>query len=786
MNFIKALNHKPAFKPSINLSILEAHLPKCQSPKQLNQVLSQMIFTGFIRDTFAASRVLKCSADSPFVHIDHSLQIFNHIENSNGFIWNTMMRAYVQRNSPEKAICLYKLMLDRNVGCDNYTYPILVQACTIRLSEFEGKELHNQVFKTGFDSDVYVQNTLINMYAVCGNMGDARHLVDESPVLDSVSWNSILAGYVQIGDVDNAKYIYGMMPERNTIASNSMIVLFGRTGRLIEALQLFNEMPEKDMVSWSALISCYEQNEMYEEALVLFMKMKANGIMVDEVVVVSVLSACAHLSLVKTGKIIHCLVVKIGIESYVNLQNAFIHMYSTCGDIIAAQKLFNGGCHLDQISWNSMISGYLKCGSVEIAKKLFDSMPNKDVVSWSAMISGYAQHDHFSETLALFQEMQLDGLSPDETTLVSVISACTHLAALDLGIWIHAYIKKNGLKVNVILGTTLIDMYMKCGCVENALEVFYGIEEMWVSTWNALILGLAINGLVDKSLDMFSEMKRCGVVPNEITFMGVLGACRHMGLVDEGYRHFNSMIQEHKIEPNIKHYGCMVDLLGRAGMLKEAEELIETMPMAPDVATWGALLGACKKHGDNKMGERVGRKLIEFQPDHDGFHVLLSNIYASKGNWDGALEVRGMMMRHGVVKTPGCSMIEAKGVVHEFLAGDKAHPWMKEIEDKLDEIAKKLKMEGYAPDTNEISLDIDQEEKETSLFRHSEKLAIAFGLIAISPPTPIRIMKNLRICNDCHAAAKFISRAFNREIVIRDRHRFHHFKQGSCSCTDYW
>ncbi|KAK4595520.1 hypothetical protein RGQ29_013835 [Quercus rubra] len=798
MNFIKVnpfsstikkltLYEKLTLKPTMNLSILETHLPKCQNLKLFNQILSQMILTGFIRDTFAASRILKYSTDSPFIHIHQSFQIFNHIENPNGFIWNIMMRAYVQRNYPEKAIFLYKLMVHNNVGgSDNYTHPILIQACAIRLSDFEGKQMHNHVLKLGFDSDVYVQNTLINMYAVCGSMGDARQLFDGSPVLDSVSWNSILAGYVQIGDVENAKCIYELMPERNTIASNSMIVLLGRTGHVVEACQLFNEMPEKDMVSWSALISCYEQNEMYEKALVMFMQMKTNGIMVDEVVVVSVLSACAHLLAVNTGKMIHGLVVKIGIESYVNLQNAFIHLYSTCGDIMAAEKLFNAGCQLDQISWNSMISGYLKCGSVEIAKKLFNTMPSKDIVSWSAMISGYAQHDHFSETLALFQEMQLEGIRPDETTLVSVISACTHLTALDLGKWIHAYIKKNGLKVNVILGTTLIDMYMKCGCVENALEVFHGMEERGVSTWNALILGLAINGLVDKSLDMFFDMKKCGVVPNEITFMGVLGACRHMGLVDEGRHHFNSMIQEHQIEPNVKHYGCMVDLLGRAGMLKEAEEILESMPMAPDVATWGALLGACKKHGENEMGERVGRKLIELQPDHDGFHVLLSNIYASNGHWDDVLQVRGTMIQHRVVKTPGCSIIEANGVVHEFLAGDKTHPLINEIEDKLDEMNKKLKMEGYVPDTNEVALDIDQEEKETSLFRHSEKLAIAFGLISIIPPTPIRIMKNLRICNDCHSAAKFISRAFGCEIVVRDRHRFHHFKQGSCSCMDYW
>lgn len=780
------LVNKPIYKATINLSVLETHLQQCQNFKEFKQILSQMIFTGFIKDTFAASRLLKFSTDLPFIHVDYSFQIFNLIENSNGFICNTMMKAYVQRNCPQKAISFYKFLLDRNLGPDNYTYPILVQACAIRLSQFEGKQMHNHVFKMGFDSDVYVQNTLINMYAVCENMADARKVFDESPVLDSVSWNSILAGYIQMADVEEAKFIYYLMQEKNTIASNSMIVLFGKTGMVEEAHQLFNEMPEKDMVSWSALISCYEQNEMYEEALDMFIEMNANGIMVDEVVVVTVLSACAHLSAVKVGKLIHSLVVKIGIESYVNLQNALIHMYSSSGEIISAQNLFNAACHLDQITWNSMISGYMKCGWIENAKALFESMPKKDVVSWSVMISGYAQHDRFSETLALFQEMQFSGIRPDETTLVSVISACTHLAALDLGKWVHAYIRKNVLKINRILGTTLVDMYMKCGCMENALEVFHEMAEKGTSTWNALILGLAMNGFVEKSFDIFSEMKASGVVPNEITFVAVLGACRHMGLVDEGREQFDSMTREYKIEPNVKHYGCMVDLLGRAGMLKEAEELIESMPIAPDVATWGALLGACKKYNNHDMGERIGRRLIELEPDHDGFHVLLSNLYASRGNWDDVLQIRGMMMQHGVVKNPGCSMIEANGVVHEFFAGDKAHPLINEIEDQLDEIAKKLRMEGYTPDTNEVSLDIDEEEKETALFRHSEKLAVAFGLITTSAPTPIRIMKNLRICNDCHTAAKFISKAFGRVIVIRDRHRFHHFKQGSCSCRDYW
>lgn len=699
-----------------------------------------------------------------------------------------MMRAFLQRkNSPQDAIFLYESMLKETVDPDNYTYPILIQATALRVNEFEGKQMHGHVLKLGFDADVYVQNTLINLYCVCRNMKSARQMFDESPGLDSVSWNSILAGYVQMGDVEEAKQVFDRMPERNTIASNSMIALFGKLGCVSYAIQLFNEMDEKDMVSWSALISCYEQNELYEEALDMFKKMCAGGIELDEVVLVSVLSACANLSAGEVGKSVHGLAIKLGIESYVNLQNALIDMYSKCEEITEAEKLFDAGRRqLDMISWNSMISGYIRSSLLEKAEALFYLMPKKDLVSWSAMISGYAQNDRFSKTLELFQQMQLSGIKPDETILVSVISACTHLGALDQGRWVHAYISKNSLRVNVILGTTLLNMYMKCGCVESGMDVFWKMEERGVSTWNAAILGLAMNGLTESSLDLFSEMKSSGLKPNEITFMGVLGACRHMGLVHEGQSHFDSMVREFNVEPNVKHFGCMVDLLGRAGELKEAEQLIQTMPMAPDISTWGALLGACKKHGNTEMGERVGRLLIELQPDHDGFHVLLSNMYASRGNWDDVIEIRGMMTENRVTKTPGCSMIEVNGIVHEFLAGDKTHPQTDEIEKKLEEMSKRLKMEGYVPDMNEVFLEIDEEEKETSLFRHSEKLAVAFGLLHIAPSIPIRIMKNLRICNDCHRAFKFTSKAYDREIVVRDRHRFHHFKHGTCSCLDFW
>uniref|UniRef100_A0A7N0ZYU8 DYW domain-containing protein n=1 Tax=Kalanchoe fedtschenkoi TaxID=63787 RepID=A0A7N0ZYU8_KALFE len=782
MNSLKRLNLSATLSvPTLDNLLLS----RCCTFNQFNQILSTMLLTGFLNDGFASSRLLAFSTTSNFIPFDYSVKLFDSLDSPNGFTCNNLMKAYVQRRILDKALGVLKRLLDKGARPDHHTYPILVRGSAVAGKEFEGTELHSQVLRLGFGCDVYVVNTLINLYGVCGNMGDARKVFDGSPVLDLVSWNSILEGYVKKVDVEEARAVFEAMPERSVGASNSMIGLLGKMGFVEEACRVFSCMPEPDLISWSSLISCHVRHEMYEEALSAFQEMYRRGIVIDEVVVVSVLSACAHLRDVKVGQSVHGLVVKIGIEPFLSLMNTLIHMYSSCEEIVAAQKLFQSGYLSDQITWNSMITGYLKCGFVDRARGVFDSMPDKDVVSWSAMLSGYAQTDRFWEATLLFGDMQAGGIRPDETTLVSVVSACTRFVALDQGKWIHAYIKKNHVKVNAILGATLIDMYMKCGCVENALEVFNEMDEKGASSWNALIVGFAMNGFVEKSLETFVEMKKW-VEPNGITFLGVLGACRHMGLVDEGRRYFNSMVNVHKIEPTVKHYGCLVDLLGRAGMLEEAEETIMNMPISPDAATWGALLAACRKFRNNEMGQRVGRKLIELQPNHDGFHVLLSNFLASNGNWDDVHKLRGTMAKQGVVKEPGLSSIEVSGVVHEFLAGDRTHSRIIDIEKMLDEIFRRLKMEGYAPDMNEVLYDIDDEEKESNIFRHSEKLAIAFGLIATQEATPIRVMKNLRICNDCHVAAKLISKVFDRDIVVRDRHRFHHFKKGSCSCMDYW
>ncbi|KAK1293921.1 Pentatricopeptide repeat-containing protein [Acorus calamus] len=539
---------------------------------------------------------------------------------------------------------------------DRHTHPLLIRACAQRGSAREGAEAHCHAFKFGFLSDVFVVNTLITMYCVCGSLELARKVFDESPVLDMVSWNSMLTGCVRAGRVEDAVAVFDGMPERDVVAWNSMISAFARGGFVSEARRVFEETPCRDIVSWGAMIGCYEQNGMFGEAVALFSRMRGECALVDEVVLVSVLSACARSGAIAEARTVHALIVKTGIGSYINVVNVLICAYSNCGDVVGARGLFDACESRDSITWNSMISGCLRCGLVDDARALYESMPEKDVVSTTAMITGYVRGGRFSEGLELFRAaMRAGGIMPDEAVLASALSACARSCAVDRGKQIHAHATRNRATEGVMLRTALIDMYMKCGCVRDAMAIFQGMERRPAPAWNAVVMGLAVNGSAREALEAFDEMKRSGVAPNEITFVGVLCACRHMGWVDEGRRWFDSMVREHGIEPNGTHYGCLVDLLGRAGLVEEAEELVERMPIEPSEAAWGALLGACGKHVDCEAAERAGRRGLAAEPRNDGIGVMLSNAYASSGRWDEVVEVREVMRRRGVVKTPGFS-----------------------------------------------------------------------------------------------------------------------------------
>lgn len=436
-----------------------------------------------------------------------------------------------------------------------------------------------------------------------------------------------------------------------------------------------------------------------------------------------------------------------------------------------------------------MLQAYAAAQDGEALWEFFRQMPTRDVVSWNTVIRFYVDAGEYDEAVMVFRDMMESGeCCPNRVTVITVLSAACHLGALDQGKWAHAYVVRRGVEVDENLSSALINMYSKCGCIECAVDTFAAAKRRSVDTWNAMIAGFTVNGFSSRAIDLFREMERTeGVMPNLITFACVLNACSHGGLVEEGVQLFRKMTEVYKIEPDIGHYGCMVDLFARAGMFDKAEETIGKMPMEPDAVMLKALVGACRIHRNFELGEEAGYKLIEVAPDDHASYVLLSNIYATVNDWNGVHKVRRMMSKRGVKKVPGCSSIELDGTVHEFIAGDATNSRKQEIYEMLEEMGERLRHAGYEPDTRQVLLDIeDDKAKESSLKHHSEKLAIAFGLIRTSPGTTIRLVKNLRVCGDCHNAIKILSEVYGRDIIVRDANRFHHFSKGSCSCKDYW
>lgn len=548
-------------------------------------------------------------------------------------------------------------------------------------------------------------------------------------------------------------------------------------------------MQDPNVYVWNTAIKAYTLHGPCNIALHLYVEMLQHGTPPANFSFPVILKAIASLGALSQGQQVHACILKSGsqIAEDVFVANSLLDMYAKCRELEAARRVFDIMPCRNVITFTAMLDAHARWGDMDGARAVFEEMPERNVFSWTAMVTGYVRNNMPERALSVFRRMQREGVRADEVAVLSALSACARVGALELGRWIHDYAGRNGLRmVKVSLANALIDMYAKCGEIDEALTIFNGMAEKSVVSWNSMISGFAIHGLGVEALQLFREMHANGFAPNEVTFVGVLSSCSHNGLVEEGCKYFNDMHQVYGVKPNIRHYGCMVDLLGRAGRLKEAMDIINDMPMEPNAVVWGALLASCRRHGDVELGEHAMKKLIQLEPESSGNYVLLSNAYAVSGRWDDSAKVRAMMRGVGVVKEPGCSWVEGKNMVHEFVAGDKSHPKSEKIYELLDDLGERLKAAGYVPDTSSVLHDIEEEAKEELLGRHSEKLAIAFALISTEAKETIRVVKNLRVCRDCHNMTKYITKILGREIVMRDRNRFHHFKDGSCSCGDYW
>ncbi|GKU90876.1 hypothetical protein SLEP1_g4820 [Rubroshorea leprosula] len=446
-------------------------------------------------------------------------------------------------------------------------------------------------------------------------------------------------------------------------------------GSIDYAFRVFSSLRNAIISHWNTVIRGYSKSRSPDESISVFVQMCRAGVSPDHLTYPFLAKASARLLKLELGGAVHAQVVKTGYESDRFIGNSFVHMYASCGDIVYARKVFDGILMKNLVSWNAMVDGYAKCGDLTLAREVFDLMPQRDVVSWSSLIDGYVKSRGYLEAMTVFEEMQDSGCKANEVTMVSLLCACAHLGALDQGRMMHGYMMDNRLPMTLALRTSLVDMYAKCGAIEEALAIFFGvpIHQTDVLLWNAIIGGLATHGLVKESLELFLEMQRIGIAPDEITYLCLLSACAHGGLVKKAW-YFFDCLGKNGMVPKSEHCACLVDVLARAGQVAEAYQFLCQMPMEPTASMLGALLNGCINHGKLDLAEIVGRKLVELQPDHDGRYIGLSNVYAIVKRWDEARTMREAMERRGLKKTAGFSLLEMSGALHRFIAHDKTHP----------------------------------------------------------------------------------------------------------------
>ncbi|KAL6839510.1 hypothetical protein ACP4OV_030780 [Aristida adscensionis] len=512
---------------------------------------------------------------------------------------NVLIRTLARRASFARVMAVYYDLRARGLVADSFTYPFVLRAIGVLKLSVEGRKAHAAAVKTGFRWDAYTASSLMEMYTMLGRLDVAR--------------------------------------------------------------KLFDEMPQRMLVLWNMMMRCYVRCGRFAVAVELAEEMERSGVMPDRVTLVTAVTACSRARDLSLGRRIHAYMD--GVFGFsLPVANALLDMYSKNDCLDEAVKLFERMPERNIISWTILVSGYALAGKLDKARALFSQSTEKDLILWTAMINACVQHGSFEEALTLFREMQMQQVEPDRFTVVTLLTCCANIGALDQGEWIHQYAVSRKMKIDAVLGTALIEMYSKCGHVDKALDVFGRMQGRDAAAWTSIICGLATNGQASRSLELFEEMQRSNAKPDGITFIGVLNACCHGGLVGEGRRHFHAMKGVYQIEPRIEHYSCLVNLLGRAGLLDEAERLISNIPVDKDtMPLFGALLTACKTHGNIEMSERLTKRIAEQDSQNPDVNVLISNVYATASRWEDAIRVRSKMAQPSVKKTAGCTLIEVKG-----------------------------------------------------------------------------------------------------------------------------
>lgn len=688
------------------------------------------------------------------------------------------------------------MKFSKHLTTDSATLARIIQTYAKTNQLNKSKQLHSQLIAAGYPLCTYLANHLINTYSKCGGLDYAVKLFDRMSQRNLVSWTAMITGFSQnqnftkaietfcemrnfqenptqfafssvvqacayLGSIGIGRLIHCLALKSGfgceLFVGSNLVDMYSKRGIMRDAVKVFEEMECKDEVLWTAIIDGYAKNGDFKGALLCYKKMMNNdGIAIDHYVLSSILSACGALKVCKFGKCLHSIVLKLGYEFEISVGNALTDMYSKVGDMESALDVFG------------LESEY------------------KNILSFSSLIDGYVEMDQVENAFGLFIELRRKGMEPNEFTFSSLIKACANQAILDHGTQLHAQVIKFNFDGNLFVSSVLVDMYGKCGLVDDSIQVFDEIENPTEIAWNSLISVFAQHGLAKDAMEAFNRMVQRGIKPNSITFVSLLIGCSHAGLTDEGLSYFYSMEKTYGVKPKEEHYSCVIDLLSRSGRLKESEEFINKMPFEPNAYGWCSFLGACRIYGDKKRGEIAAKKLMKLEPENSGARVLLSNIYAKERQWEEVRNMRKMMRDDNLKKLPGYSWVDYGSRTHIFGAEEWSHPNQKEIYEKLDCLLDEIMEVGYIPCTDSVPLDMDERMKIKILHHHSERIAIAFALISMPAGKPIIVKKNLRVCSDCHSAIKYISKVTRRKIIVRDNSRFHHFVDGVCSCGDFW
>ncbi|KAF8020640.1 hypothetical protein BT93_G1160 [Corymbia citriodora subsp. variegata] len=744
-------------------------------------------------DHFALNRALSAFVDSGC--LDNAVYLFENMPRSDAYAWNVLIRGFVNKGLFREAVELYRRMAREGIRADNYTFPFVVKACGGMLALMEGEKVHAKLFKAGLDLDLYVGNSLISMYAENGRVDLAEKVFGEMCERDVVSWNAMISGFLSGGDgwsslaLLREMQVYGMRPDRYSLISalgatslecylrsgreihcwairsglesdfmveTSLVDMYCKCGTVYYAERLFNSASKENIVTWNAMIDGYASNALPSKSLACMKSMQDNyNLNPDSITMINLLPACAQLGFLRVGKSVHGHSIRKGFFPNMVLETALINMYG--------------------------ISGGLK-----EAKFLFGKMAEKSLISWNAIIAAHVQNGQNEEALGLFQKLWCEPLEPDAITIASILPAFAEVALLREGRQIHGYASKLGLGSNIYISNSIIYMYAKCADLSTAQQIFYKMSIKDVVSWNVIIMAHGIHGCGGKSIALFKEMQKYGVEPNASTFFSLLMSCSISGLVDEGWGYFNQMRGSYNIDPGIEHYGCVLDLIGRTGNLDCAKEFVTQMPMVPSARIWGSLLTASRKHGNIEMAEYAAKHILSLEHDNTGCCILLSNMYAEAGRWEDFEGIKSLMRKEGLTKTVGYSMMESRGKIYSFTNNDKCCQHASMIYGVLDIISKGIGVNIHSTRVTRFRLLDLAKERAKSAAAHAVRLAISFGLVSTAIGKPVLIRQNTRICEDCHSAAKKISDLSCREIIVGDAKVIHHFRDGRCSCNDYW